>query len=391
MQSESERFIGMDGLRSFSMFFIVYWHCLLPFTATVNWYVKNNVLSETFELIGLLLSGFTLRVFFVLAGFFSMHLYGRYGMAGFVKHRLVRIAIPLVVALFTYNFFLYEFWVNTGNSTIPLDKPAAFFETAGAIAGEPPTWYLIPNTMHLWFMVYLAAVIAIFVGLQGVHRTCQRSSAVKLLVGFITRNSMRPLSFLVYVSITAIILIAHGGVPLDPSFINTPIHLAPDLLLLGYWLLFFLFGCALYLNKQFINSLSRLCYWLLLLGIATKLIHTYMLFAFDEQSAVLLCVLASINSWSMMLSLIGLFSRHLTKDSYLIRYLSDSSYWCYLVHFIPLFFIQAYLYSLELPVFFKYLLLCFIVSMVSLLSYHLLVRRSVVGRLLNGSRVVEVC
>jgi hypothetical protein len=69
-----------------------------------------------------------------------------------------------------------------------------------------------------------------------------------------------------------------------------------------------------------------------------------------------------------------------------VRYVSDSSYWLYLVH-VPLIIAgQALLRGLDLPAVVKFTLLIAVATAILLVSYRFLVRYTWIGRLLNGPR-----
>ena len=67
-------------------------------------------------------------------------------------------------------------------------------------------------------------------------------------------------------------------------------------------------------------------------------------------------------------------------------YVSDSSYWLYVVH-VPLIIAgQALLRALNLPAMVKLTLLIAVATAILLVGYRFLVRYTWIGRLLNGPR-----
>ncbi len=69
-----------------------------------------------------------------------------------------------------------------------------------------------------------------------------------------------------------------------------------------------------------------------------------------------------------------------------MRYVSDSSYWLYLVHLPLIMIVQAAVRTWELPVFIKFALVCTVTTAILLASYQLFVRYTPIGTLLNGPR-----
>jgi glucans biosynthesis protein C len=83
---------------------------------------------------------------------------------------------------------------------------------------------------------------------------------------------------------------------------------------------------------------------------------------------------------------LGFFSRYLPRQNRVLKYLSDSSYWVYLVHLAGTIGFGILLYDAPFGVAGKMLLNISATTTVCLLSYHWLVRNSWIGVLLNGRR-----
>jgi peptidoglycan/LPS O-acetylase OafA/YrhL len=91
-------------------------------------------------------------------------------------------------------------------------------------------------------------------------------------------------------------------------------------------------------------------------------------------------------TWLMIFGLMGLAETVLNRERPWVRYVSDSSYWLYLVH-LPLIIVgQALLRDVHLPAIVKLTLLIAVATVILLVSYQFLVRYTWIGRLLNGPR-----
>jgi hypothetical protein len=69
-----------------------------------------------------------------------------------------------------------------------------------------------------------------------------------------------------------------------------------------------------------------------------------------------------------------------------MRYLAESSFWVYLIHVPVVALSQALLLPLSWPIAVKFLLIAAVAIALSLLSYEYIVRRSLIGEIINGAR-----
>ena len=100
----------------------------------------------------------------------------------------------------------------------------------------------------------------------------------------------------------------------------------------------------------------------------------------------LACTLQVGYAWMMTFALIGITHRVFNHESTRIRFISDSSYWLYLVHLPLVIYGQVFVRNWSVSPFLKFVLLNVVISAVLLISYRYLVRYTWLGRLLNGPR-----
>jgi membrane-bound acyltransferase YfiQ involved in biofilm formation len=94
----------------------------------------------------------------------------------------------------------------------------------------------------------------------------------------------------------------------------------------------------------------------------------------------------SVTAWFWSFALIGVALKWMSSRNPVLAYLSDSSYWVYLVHFPLTIAFGALLYLADLPALVKMPLNIAATTLVCLASYHLLARFTWVSVLLNGKR-----
>lgn len=98
------------------------------------------------------------------------------------------------------------------------------------------------------------------------------------------------------------------------------------------------------------------------------------------------CALAGLSMWMLIFGIVGLFVSKLAHPRPIVRYLSDASYWMYLVHLPFAIGIPGLLATSPAPATVKFAITLAVTSVVTLVSYHYLVQATAIGALLNGRR-----
>ncbi len=152
--------------------------------------------------------------------------------------------------------------------------------------------------------------------------------------------------------------------------------------LLAHYAVYFFFGAFYYSHAAHADRLGR--WWPLWMGIALLALLPAGLVTMGNRWIDV--PLQTVFCWLMIAGLMGLFHRYLGSESAVVRYLSDSSYWCYLIHMVPVFALQGLVRDWPFPAALKFCLVAVAITALLLASYQLLVRHTPVGWLLNGPR-----
>jgi TM2 domain-containing membrane protein YozV len=184
---------------------------------------------------------------------------------------------------------------------------------------------------------------------------------------------------------------------------DTTTGVMPWNLLLLYYGVFFGFGALCYGQKDFEEKGGR--YWIvcLVLAIPALLLGMDLLEArnaavgqgYEEhRSEVWLYHVGSslfqvLYAWLMIFGCIGLFRHFFSEGKKWVRYLSDSSYWLYIGHLSALLFLSGLVRLLDVPSFLKFIISLILATCVLLLMYHVYVRYTWIGTMLNGKRTRE--
>ncbi len=230
-------------------------------------------------------------------------------------------------------------------------------------------------THHLWFLYDLLYLVAAFVLVATTFRLLPATKLRKCFEKLpLVLLLLLPLTFWAQYSMKEL----WGA--------DTSVWLSPDWVKLGYYGIFFGFGCLCHCFSM-LDRVGRL--WPLALASSLTLFGVCLHFMGNEDSTwshAALSLSSALFAWLMIFGCLGAFRRFFPKESPQVRFLSDSSYWTYLMHLPLIQVFQAMVSHWVLPSFIKFLLVFFLSSAILLFTYRHLVRYSWIGTILNGKR-----
>ena len=251
----------------------------------------------------------------------------------------------------------YQSWLTSTSFQINFgNKPVHLFKTS-----------IFNHLWFLWFLCWMLPLFLLFFNLGS------------LLFCKLNTNTMRILKkTMLYVLIPAPMLpLCLMGEILGP---DTYTGILPPPHVLFYYMIFFGFGLIYFDLNDSACKLTR--FWYIMLPLALFIIFPAELIFKDKLPLNLL--FQTLLIWNMAFGLMGMFHALIKKENMIIRYLSDSSYWIYIIH-LPLVIVLQFLIR-EWPInaLLKFLLINIATITLLLFSYHLLVRSTWIGWLLNG-------
>jgi peptidoglycan/LPS O-acetylase OafA/YrhL len=351
----------------------VFFHGALSFMATpVPWFVRDRSTHLAVDFACWLSHGFRMPVFFLLSGFFARLLLERRSLRGLLAHRAKRILVPFAVFLPPVLASLGALY-RWGHSVSPPPAPLPRFpvlDTAPELRNLHPA--------HLWFLYYLLLLTAGAVGLV----------VCGLRAGPRTDRVFRWIASQPFLAALPTALALHFMPSIE---VDTPVSFVPDLPVLAFYALLFGFGWLLHRQPRLAEG--RVWTWLVL----ALLLVPVLALALDRADAdgsvrsspwrPAALYASALFTWTMALFLLGAFARWLDRSRPWVRWLSDSSYWVYLLHLPVGVFFQVACARLAWPGPVKYVFLVVVPTLaVCLATYALFVRRTWLGRMLNGPR-----
>ncbi|MGE3105686.1 MAG: acyltransferase family protein [Lysobacterales bacterium] len=364
----------MDNLRALAMFGGLLFHAALAYSPLTHPYIPtaDRAQSVAVDLCIWFLHLLRMPLFFLVAGFFAAMLVAQRGLGGLLRNRFRRIALPLVIFLPMVHAALNYSTLQAAATVQNLSPLLAVIRQLSQGEGLPEQ---LPGTSHLWFLYYLM----FFYVLVWSAKSFELQRLGERL------RSLSPGWLLGLLPLLLVPALASVSAP-NPA----PESLLPQFWAFGFYGPFFAFGYLLYGHEGLIERLRPIAPWL---GMASLLLYAAFWYLVHRQSPSgedasapwpIALLEAYISVWMTCVCLIAGKS-WLRRSNPVLRYLSDASYWTYLVHLPILFAIQYRLLDLGLPWGSKFAVSVTATGGLCLLSYHWLVRSTAIGALLGST------
>lgn len=372
----SPRYHAFDGLRAAAILLVVLAHAVLPYVSLPRSF-NDPQTHVVFEAIGLYLYSFVMQVFFVMAGFYAALLRERRGVRGLIEHRVRRILVPLIPAYLVL---------------VPLTRGAYAFAAEAATTGSLQAgvdvlllghWIRWTKAYHLWFLVALLAFTVIGLGLRWSVLTLGRPVADTIRAASRTLFASRWRSLLLTIVIASTMVPAYlvdTGAVSDPWLRVTLLE-------------FFVLGWLLYVNRDLLPTFRRHAWRRV--AVATAVLPlavwaTREAFVPPGNPEPVVALVAGITNCVMTgfmtFGVMGVFLAHGDRPSAVARYVSDASYWIYLIHLPLLVGVSGLLSVTPFPAAIKYALTVGSVLPIVFVTYHVGLRAMEAGAIVRPGR-----
>jgi len=383
---DNRRYYSLDALRGAMMMLGIVLHAS-------QWYVTeppgglpvplDTSRSYLFDILLHFIHSFRMPLFFVLAGFFTSLLIDKRSFKGTYINRAQRILIPLLLATVTIlpltMVFMISFMASArfGTQQFLITDPQIKIITAEITAAGMPANQ--PSLGHLWFLYYLLyfyLTIPVFV--------MARRWTTTLKLGWLVTSPFFLIALGLYTVCT--LWFFRGGV-LYEGFIFIKPHL-PSLLYYGS---FFFLGFLFHYHRSILETFRKYCGAYAVASLALfplAMYFTHMDFSTEATGEFHGAAVISnaFLTWTLIYFFIGLFLRYLDFESPWILYISNSSYWVYLLHMPVVCAIAWLLLPLLLPAIVKFVVIVVGTTVVCFVSYHYLVQNTWLGSTLSGKK-----
>jgi fucose 4-O-acetylase-like acetyltransferase len=111
MSNKKPRLLYVDNLRTLLIIMVILWHMAVTYGAPGFWSYRESRPDELTELVFTLFSAingpYVLGFFFMIAGYFTPGAYDRKGPGTFLKARIIRLGIPLLIYVYLIDPLIY--------------------------------------------------------------------------------------------------------------------------------------------------------------------------------------------------------------------------------------------------------------------------------------------
>ncbi|HEX6752558.1 MAG TPA: acyltransferase family protein [Solirubrobacterales bacterium] len=298
-------------------------------------------------------------LFFAISGFLAASTLRRSTAAQQLRSRFRRLGLPLAVGMLTVvplaNFLVIgaaALWPR--NEALPAKRE---LDLANVFSLTP---------RHLWFIAYLLMISVLAIG---VWLAIQRAPGLGATLNRGFRKLMKSWwAVPALASIGAAILSTKTGWVAGGSASSS---LIPAPTLFAYYSFFFVFGWLLSGQSNLLEELKRGAWLRLAAGVLIAM-PAFLLFydngdftgnvgtpgvlaEIDELRPYGLFAVGMV-CWLTLFGIWGVLARYVRKESRMLRYLSDASFWIYLVHIPFLVALQSSLAETDLAVPARYVL-----------------------------------
>jgi glucan biosynthesis protein C len=347
-----------------------------------GWHVKNGDTSLISQVITMFLSHWMMPLIFVISGaslFYALNnrTLGQPRLAGFLKDKILRLAVPLIfgILVLTPHQVYLERLTHGQTSQAFLQWLPQYFQGWYAFGGNFG-WM----GLHLWYLLILFIFSLLFLPLFLFVRDGAGAAALRRLTAFLARPGM---VFLLAAPVVALVA------SLDPSSFW-------GLKDFGGWSLlayifFFIDGYFVFSSDDLQKAIIRQRKVALAAGVVLVIgmLAIYATNPIPDGSPLyrVVMVLLSTSSWCWIVALLGFGMKHLAFTNPFLKYATEAGLPFYVLHQPVILLIGYFVIRLNLPILVKWLIIA-PTAFAIVIGLYELVRRVNLLRWLFGMKLL---
>ena len=389
MTALASRYHGLDALRGIAMVMGIVLHAALPYIPGMpsSIWPSDSSSSYPVKVIFEFIHMWRMPLFFMLAGFFANLIITRRSWEFWWTNRFLRVGLPMLVFFPVMGFILPSIWKygQIGEFNI-------FYSNVGQPFHLWFLWHLMIFTLcSILLQIPYKGFLILSKQLENFDLGILKSVFLKLrgVSSIIIFRAKFPIGFILVCAVTNFWT---GG-----ELIINPIGSG----------LYFLFGFSLYSNPSLICFVKKEWKYYLLIAVlvfsayvgldikgvkdVTEVIYQNEVKGSQVQQLNILVLsrygLEIIGTVLFSIGFIGLAEAKFGSYNSLSRFISDGSYWMYLIHLPIVAFTTFFLFNWSFFPEIKFVLSITFTTAICLITYRYFVRSSFIGMFLNGKRL----
>ncbi len=370
----TERKFFIDWVRVLAFFLLIFFHCTMPFV-TFGWEIKDKSQSIGLSRLIWWLHQWRLPLLFFISGVGIHFSLRKRTVLSFAGERIVRLFIPLLFAMFfTIPSQVYFEWLQEGKVT------------SSYIDFYPRVWDMIPypdgalTWSHMWFVVYLFVFCMLLLPMFLLFKI----PVLNKLKNYIADKLSNPFTIvLLFVPLSVYYFTLYLQYPEQQSLLD-------DWFLFLFSLTFLFYGYILASSDKFWAVCGKYRFYSLtavIVCIAFLFYRYWWNSNLPKQNnfdLYLYGIINSIHIWLIILTIIGFAKKHLNFSNRFLQYANEAVYPFYILHQTIIVAIGYYVVQMNIPVFFKIIILITSTFISIYFIYNNLIRPYILTRILYG-------
>jgi len=383
MTSDHQRRYDLDAVRVFAMLTIFLFHSA-RFFDPFSWHLKNAETSTIVAIFVGFIGMWSMPLFFLISGVAT-----RYGLSArtggqYLIERVKRLLVPM----FTVGVFIllppqyyFEITTNRGFTGSFVESYGLYFAHI-FIDNGPSAFYCTPWSGHLWFIQQLFLVSLFTLPILIYLRSDPGRAKIRRLAAICDRAGG---IFLLVIPI-ALISVCFQWIPQQeehgwPSFLS--------------YLVFFLIGYIIPMEKQFFESIKKSGWICLLSGIAAFSFDAFLIVKVGYDPAepsltslayVCFQIAASLGALSWIVFFLSLAAKYLNNKSKIVAYGNQAVLPFYIMHQTIILTVGRFIIQSKLSIPAKYIIISMTSFVLIIALYEFLIKRISALRFLFGMR-----
>lgn len=360
----------LDWIKVLAMFAVFLYHCSMFFNP-FDWHIKNNVINHSYiEFYSLLVGNWIMPLFFVISGIGTSYALKKRNAQRFVKERLLRLGIPLLLGVFVLSppqVYIERITNNQFEGSFFQFFPH-YFDGLYLEVGGTGNFAFFGH--HLWYLLELLlfSIITLPFFLKG-----------RKIAGSSTFGTFHYL-------VMPIPLIAAA------LTVNNVVNLASWGII--FYFILYIYGYYFFSKeslREFVRTVGVLAgylsafstagyiFWAMYIGFPMHVSMTWAIFM----------IIRVILVWNVLFFILYLGDKYLNVNNRALKYTSEASMPFYVLHQPIIIMLGFFIYNLKWAVPVKLVLLVPAAFTIIMILYHFIIRRINWLRVLFGLRMVK--